>query len=79
MKKLTGTLIISAVLIAHVGITIATEESYIFSTADYELSAQPAASTPATYVSLPIGNSATGATAMSPKGMFSADDAFFTF
>ena len=36
MKKLTGSILLALVLFLHVGITIATEESYTFSSSDYD-------------------------------------------
>ena len=34
MKKFTGTILLTAALLTHVAITVATEESYIFTSAD---------------------------------------------
>lgn len=57
MKKLTGTILLASALIAHVGIIIATEESYIFSAADYETTQQVTENViPAALTSLPASN-----------------------
>ena len=37
MKKLTGTMLITVALLAHVGIIIATEEAYTFSSNEYDI------------------------------------------
>ncbi|MBL0279999.1 MAG: hypothetical protein IPQ11_06600 [Bacteroidetes bacterium] len=78
MKKLTGSIVLAAVLMAHVGITIATEESYIFSAADYQMSEQPAANSNS-LVALPTAGVQSQPSITSPAGMFSTEDAFFTF
>lgn len=36
MKKLTGSILLALVLLVHVGLTVATEESYTFSSSDYD-------------------------------------------
>jgi len=36
MKKLTGSILLALVLLVHVGITVATEEAYTFSSSDYD-------------------------------------------
>ncbi len=36
MKKVTGTIILATVLLAHIGVIIATEEAYTFSSSEYD-------------------------------------------
>lgn len=78
MKKITGSIALAALLMGHVGFTIATEESYIFSSSDYQLSEQPqkpaeeSAVIPST--AIPVRSKVVG-----QVGMFSTEDAFFAY
>lgn len=75
MKKISGTILIAAVLMAHVAITIASEEAYIFSASDYSVNEmrEPAAKAVIT------ANAQPAAANLNTAGLFSADEAFFTF
>lgn len=58
MKKFTGTILLTSALLLHVALIIATEKSYIFSSADY-MATQPAPEhhqemTPRTVETVPI-------------------------
>ena len=77
MKKLTGTILLALVLLVHVGITVATEESYIFSSSDYDNAAalkmiDNSASPSAAVFTSTI--STQGASSMTQFGLFSIEE-----
>ncbi len=77
MKKLTGTILLALVLLVHMGITIATEKSYTFSSSDYEgatnvrIMQSEAAPKSAVFTG---ASSAQGASSMTRFGMFSIEE-----
>jgi len=80
MKKLTGTILLATALFAHVGIIVATEESYIFSAADHQTS--PVIKTTgidAALTAIPAGGQPLFTSTVDHTGMFSVEEAFFTF
>ncbi len=80
MKKLTGTILLASVLFAHVGIIVATEESYIFSAADHQTT--PVLQTTAVSTALtaaPLGGKPLSTNTVDHSGMFSVEEAYFSF
>lgn len=80
MKKLTGTILIATLLLAHVCIIVATEESYIFSAADYQTDADKTDILNASTLTEVKGNGQPLLTnnAFRPA-LFSVEEAFFAF
>jgi hypothetical protein len=80
MKKLTGSVILTAALLTHVAITVATEESYIFSSSDMYIStpAQPAATT-AGNADVKSGSPVVAGSLIQTAGFYSVDDNSFLY
>jgi hypothetical protein len=80
MKKLTGTILIATLLLAHVCIIVATEESYIFSAADYQTEGANTETLNATSLNeIKAGGQPLLTNTAFRPGLFSVDEAFFAF
>ncbi len=77
MKKLTGSMLLALVLFVHVVITVAAEETYTFSSSDYDnaaalrMSDNAVAPKSAVFTST---SSAQGASSMTQFGLFSIEE-----
>lgn len=80
MKKFTGTIILTAALLTHVAITVATEESYIFSSSDMNIStpASPAGTT-AGNADVKSGSPVVAGSLIQTAGFYSVDDNSFLY
>ncbi len=80
MKKITGTIILTAALLTHVAITVATEESYIFSSSDMQIAtpSQPAGSTAGNAV-VKSGSPVVAGSIIQTAGFYTVDDNSFLY
>lgn len=81
MKKITGTVILTAALLTHVAITVATEESYIFSASDMniETPAQPGSTASGNLNEVRTGSPVVAGSLIQSAGFYSSDDNSFLY
>jgi len=77
MKRFTGTILLTATLLTHVAIAVATEKSYIFSSTEYS----PAPANPAIEVAekTQISGPASNGSFMRTTGFYAIDDNFIVY
>lgn len=81
MKKITGTILLTAALLTHVAIIVATEESYTFSSADVQPSVptQSASVVSGNLNFVKTGSPVVAGSLIQSAGFYSIDDNSFQY